>query len=169
MTKSKELPSQVFLNELFRYEPETVFLSWKVSKASAARIGGKVGCINENGYLRVTIDYVSYTVHRIIYKMTHGVDPIHIDHINGVRDDNRIENLRSVTVSENSRNQKKSKANTSGHTGVYRCRRSNKWYTQITINFKTKTLGYFHDKQDAIKARKQAEIKYGFHKNHGRD
>lgn len=82
--------------------------------------GSTVGSLNGSGYWQTTIDGDMFAVHRLIYQMFFGGIPegLIIDHINGIRSDNRIENLRTVPFSLNARNQKKRKTNTTGHTGV---------------------------------------------------
>jgi len=83
-----------------------------------------------------------------------------IDHINGDKLDNRRENLRSATRSQNKMNSGKPKNNTSGYKGVCWYKRGNKWRAQIGINGKLKHLGYFEDKEEAAKAYKKAAEKY---------
>ena len=90
-----------------------------------------------------------------------------IDHIDGVRHNNEVENLRLVSSSENSKNTSKRADNTSGSVGVY-LTRAKKWAAQIGVSKNVIPLGTFADKDDAIAARKAAEVKYGFHQNHGR-
>jgi len=91
-----------------------------------------------------------------------------IDHINGIKDDNRINNLRDVTRSQNHQNRKLAKHNTSGVIGVYWRSDTNKWAAQINSNNKRLVLGCYTNKQDAINARRLAEKNLGFHSNHGR-
>lgn len=91
-----------------------------------------------------------------------------IDHLDHNRYNNRIENLRLVTNQENHRNMPIRKDNCSGYTGVRWVIDRGKWSATICIDGKTKHLGLFRDKDDAIAARQEAEIKYGFHPNHGR-
>ena len=83
-----------------------------------------------------------------------------IDHINGNGLDNRIVNLRVCTNVENNRNKNVIKRNTSGITGVSWNKNYQKWHTYIKSNYQHIFLGYFSDKKDAIKVRKQAEEKY---------
>ena len=91
-----------------------------------------------------------------------------IDHINGVKTDNRISNLRDVSAKENQRNRPLSCLNTSGYTGITWLVGAQKWRAQITLSGRSKYLGRFEKFCDAVKARKEAEVKYGFHPNHGR-
>lgn len=162
------LPEQNYLNKIFRHNSETGKLYRIVSKGSRAHAGNEVGCINNKGYLIVSIDGTRYKVHRIIYKMYYGVDPNQIDHINGVRTDNRIINLRSVDSQGNNRNKKIHSNNTSGVTGVSWHIRYEKWMAKIVVNGKAIHLGSFTEKSEAISARQDAEMKLKFHKNHGR-
>lgn len=80
-----------------------------------------------------------------------------VDHINGDKLDNRKCNLRIVTKSQNGMNSKTPSNNTSGVKGVYWDKRSEKWEASIQINMKKRCLGYFKEKEDAIKARREAE------------
>ena len=92
-----------------------------------------------------------------------------IDHINGDPFDNRIDNLRLVTQRENSMNRRLSCNNKSGVIGVHYYSSRKQWQAQITSEGKKINLGRFDNFDDAVKVRKDAEIKYGFHENHGRD
>ncbi len=107
--------------------------------------------------------------HRAAWAIYYGEYPKnHIDHINGVRTDNKIINLRDVTRSENQRNMKTHKHNTSGHTGVGFHKKTEKWRANIWKNNKQIHLGLFDDFEGAVAARKSAEKKYNYHPNHGR-
>lgn len=119
------------------------------------------------GYKRGAVLGVQVKAHRVIFAMYHGYWPTEIDHINHNRSDNKISNLRNVSRQQNCRNLSISKNNTSGVIGVYWTKARNIWRAQINTNGKHIHLGYFEDKIDAIAARKEAESKYGFHKNHG--
>ena len=169
------------LHELLRYEEDTGKLFWRerprkfFSSDQYHTIWNKKNAGNEalkasnQGHLVGSILGKHYISHRVIWAMYYNKWPEkQIDHINGVRNDNRIENLRDVTPQENSRNQKLSTLNTSGHFGVNYEKRRNYWYSLIVVNHKSIYLGSFKNKEDAIAARKAAEIKYGFHENHGR-
>lgn len=109
-----------------------------------------------------------YRGHILAWVYEYGNNPNgEIDHINHDCSDNRIKNLRVATSSENSRNSSIRKDNTSGFTGVQFSKKKNKWIAIIKIKNKTKYLGSYNKKEGAILVRKQANIKYGFHKNHG--
>ena len=90
-----------------------------------------------------------------------------IDHINGVKTDNRINNLRLVTRSINLQNASMRCHNTSGFNGVSWHKSTKKWRAQIRVDGKSIHLGVFSNKKDAIAARIKANIKYGFSERHG--
>ena len=161
--------NSVIANELLRYDPETGVLYWRVSVRSGARTGQRAGCPGNRGYRQVKICGQLYMAHRLIWLIVYGeFPPNEIDHINGVRDDNRLVNLRAVTRSENRMNQRIGVRNTSGYIGVSWCKQSSKWVVQISVNKQQINLGRFSDMHDAARVRKSAEIKYGYHPNHGR-
>jgi hypothetical protein len=99
--------------------------------------------------------------------MIHGVWPEQIDHINHLRSDNRISNLRDVGVLENQKNRSRNSNNTSGVTGVSWCQTRQDWVVSIHASGKVCAVGRFKDFDAAIAARKQAEASLGFHPNHG--
>jgi len=98
----------------------------------------------------------------------YGFFPSHgLDHINGEGLDNRIVNLREADQGVNMKNTSRRVDNMSGVTGVHWYKNRKKWQAQIQVNGKRIFLGYFDDIDDAIAVRKLANIKYGFHNNHG--
>lgn len=141
------------------------FLVWNRRYANKAGFETK----NAQGYLCSSIFGKKFQAHRVIWALHYGEWPsLPIDHINGITTDNRISNLRSVSLSENQRNVRLGKNNTSGTCGVTPAKRANKWRAQITVNRKQIHLGTFDLLADAISARKSAEAEHGFHPNHGR-
>lgn len=125
--------------------------------------------ILNNGYRCGSVFGRKFTAHRLIYLMHTGQWPQgQIDHINGIRTDNRIVNLRDVTPSVNGRNKCISSNNSTGVTGVYWQKAAQKWTAEIKVNSVKTYLGLFETFDDAAQARKEAEIAMGFHKNHGR-
>ncbi len=157
--------TQERLKELMDYDPLTGVFVRKTAPGRRVKVGDVAGCDDGYGYLCIWIDGKKYKSHRLAWLYVYGeFPPDSIDHINGVRYDNRIENLRAVTNQENTRNINKSANNTSGYLGVRWYKRDKKWAAQI----KNKTgsvskhihLGYFNNIEDAIEARKQGELKY---------
>lgn len=177
--KDKQLPVS-YLRECFDYNPESGELIWKIRPTSHFRgyestdggfntkYSGKVaGSVMARGYIWLTLDGESHFSHRIAWAIYHGAYPDgQIDHINGIRTDNRIANLIEVSARDNSRNRKKPKTNTSGHIGV--CKRGNSFRAYINGESGREWLGTFPSIDEAVKARKNAEILYGYHVNHGR-
>ncbi len=181
------LPSQEVLRQLLRYEPETGKLFWRERDVSwfedgdwnparrkAAIWNGKnsgreaLAGINTSGYASGRILSRTVLSHRVVWKLATAEDPEFIDHVNGRRADNRIENLRSVSKRENSLNQRPPKHSTSGVLGVSWHRRTGKWAAKIGVNGQTLHLGYFSTIEDAAAARLQANKRFGFHRNHGK-
>ena len=155
--------------QLLTYNHESGIARWTGEGKSRKAVAGKeAGTIARNGYPTIGLLGKKYRLHRIVWLITHGEWPEEIDHINGIRTDNRLCNLRSVTRRDNLRNRRIGSANTSGVMGVYWEKDRNKWNAQIARNMKSNHLGRFDNLFDAVCARKSAEIEYGFHPNHGR-
>ena len=165
---SEDTLTQDLIKEIFDYDPEIGILYNRISRSSRAVKNLPSGSMNSKGYLQVSINCKLYYVHRIIWLYVYGeFPPDQIDHINQVCTDNKILNLRAVTKRENHLNQSMYKNNTSGFTGVSWSKHFSKWHAHIQVKRKHKNLGYFINKEDAIKAREKANIKYHFHPNHG--
>jgi hypothetical protein len=113
----KEYPTQEQLRTLFYYQDGSLIR--KVSKTHNTKVGEKVGYPNGSGYLTVSIKKTKYYLHRLIWIYHYGSLFDFIDHINGDKTDNRIENLREATNQQNTWNRGKSKSNTTGYKNVY--------------------------------------------------
>ena len=157
--------NQEQLKELLHYDPETGVFKWKIASAMRIKIGDVAGTLDDKGYIIITVFNKRYRAHRLAWLYTHGKFPEnHMDHINGLRNDNRIINLRAVTQAENNRNYSAYKNNTSGYIGVSWETGKNKWKVSITgVNY-----GSFKSKSDAIAKAKEVYKELGFHKNHGK-
>lgn len=170
----RELPSPEYLRQRLRYESETGRLIWRYYELMPTRWNSRwaevaAGRISQCGYSQVSIYGKRYPAHRIIWAMEYGVWPNgEIDHIDGNRLNNRLNNLREVSRTENSRNMALRVDSTSGATGVCWDKNRNKWIAQIRVNRLRINLGRFAVFEDALNARKAAEVRYGFHDNHGR-
>ena len=127
-------------------------------------------CLDKgNGYLCGNIFGKRHQAHRVLWALEHGEWPeVDIDHINGIRHDNRIVNLRSVTKGVNMQNTKMSSKNTSGFNGVYWAKDRNKWRAEISVNNRNIKIGSFDTLDEAINARMQANLVHWFHPNHGK-
>ena len=156
------------IKELLHYNPNAGDFTWLISTSNRVKVGDIAGCLMANGYLIVRVDGTLHLAHRLAWFYEYGVWPVdQIDHINHIRNDNRMINLCESTDKENRKNQSKSKLNTSGFSGVCWYRRYSKWKVQITVNYKEIHLGYFTTYLAACYARHAANLKYGFHENHG--
>lgn len=155
----------------FRYETSTGKLFWAVNRGKV-KAGDEAGCFsNTCGYRMVKIDGVLRLTHRVIWDLVRPEDKLtegeEIDHIDHNKLNNRIENLRKVKHIGNMHNRSKAKNNKSGITGVLWVKKSKRWWASIFVNGVNINLGYFHTKDEAASARKNAEVAYKFHKNHG--
>lgn len=154
----------------WKHRERSFFLSDISYKTWNGKHSGKEAftCINNTGYKSGLLLSKPYLAHRIILAMKLGKWPEFVDHIDGNRTNNKISNLRDVAKGENARNVKRPIHNSSGHIGVSWNNRDKRWTAFITIHRKRKSLGNFKLIDDAIKARKDAEVQYDFHENHGR-
>lgn len=134
--------------QALRYNPDTGDLWWR-QRGRGRRLGKPAGFIHCNGYRRINIGGKFLFSHRIAWFLTNGVWPSgQIDHINGIRDDNRLVNLRDVEPFVNSQNQRKpQKGNKTGYLGV--SRKGNRWRAHITVDGKRRCLGYFLTPEEA--------------------
>lgn len=146
-----------------KYDPVTGDIHW------VGRMNNKLaGSHNWAGYRRVRINGCECMSHRIAWAMHYGEWPKgDIDHINGIKDDNRIENLRDVSRSLNTRNRHKHPNNTSGVCGVSYAKDRDRWLAKISYGGRQVLLGSFKDKDEAVKVRLDAEAKYGYTDRHG--
>ena len=169
---NERMPTQESLQAMLHYDEFTGFLFWRTRLDRSTRwnsryAGQRALYVPTRGYCHGTIEGARHLAHRVIWKMITGVEAVTIDHIDGDRSNNRIQNLREVTKAENLKNKGVSLKNKRGHTGVFRKPNDCKWTAYIDANCKRHYLGRFHTVEEAIHARKRAEIRYGFHVNHG--
>jgi len=161
--------TQEKLKELMSYDTHTGAFKWEISRGSAkkGRIADSTStCLSGKTYINIMIDGKSYRAHRLAWLYTTGEFPINeIDHIDGNGLNNRFGNLEQATDESNAKNNRMYSSNKSGVTGVRE--KNNKWISYINNNGRQYSLGCFMSKNDAIIARKMAEIKYNYHSNHG--
>lgn len=175
------IPDQQTLRKLLTYDENTGELTWlprprsmfsedRIFKSWNSTFANKPAftSVDKKGYHIGAIFGKNYRANRVIYKYMTGIEPDQVDHENGNPSDDRWFNLREVDHVGNQRNMKRSKANKSGVTGVCFNKGKGKWQATIGVDGKSKVLGRFDTIQEAVACRKQAEIDYGYHRNHGR-
>ena len=149
------------LCEILEYNPENGKFLYKLPRLRQKReVGTEAGTLRSDGYIRIKIDKKGYFAHRLAWFYVNKEMPKTLDHINRIKNDNRIENLREVSCSENQQNVSLRKNNTSGFHGVYWNKRKNRWFGQIRLNKKKIFLGYFLNLEDAVAAANSARKKY---------
>lgn len=148
------------LKSLLSYEPDTGVIRW-IAKGKGRIKKKEAGTLLHSGYAGICIGPKRWQSHRIAWALHYGEWPKdQIDHINGIRTDNRICNLREASNAQNGKNLGLSKANTSGHKGVCFDKQTGKWRAIIKVNFNQINIGRYADLQDAIDARIAAEQQY---------
>lgn len=148
--------TQTRLKELVHYDPSTGVFTWLVN--SGRRRAGAVAGTLSDGYLVAHIDGKLRSLHRLVWLYMFGLWPAElIDHRDGVRNNNRLSNLREATYSGNAQNQKQASRNTSGVIGVTRYR--GKWRAQISVDGQYRGLGKFSTIGDASTAYLEAKKK----------
>lgn len=154
--------TQDLLKTLLHYDPQTGHFTWKTDRPGGrVKAGDRAGTTHYSGYRYVTVAGATVTEHRLAWFYTHGLWPCDdLDHINRVRHDNRLDNLREATRSENCQNQPIRKSNKSGVTGVYYHKVSGKWVATINANKKQLHLGVYDTLEEAVQVRRDAEREY---------
>lgn len=159
---NKISPTQEQVMKALDYYAETGLFMWR--EARPGRIFDKAaGTIQATtGYRMIGFDRYQYPAAKLAWLYTFGIYPRSIvDHINQIKDDDRIANLRLATKSQNMLNTGLRTTNTSGHKGVYYYNsRSTPWWAYIDCSHKRISLGYFCTKEEAIEARRKAELKF---------
>lgn len=166
---SKSL-TQDELKERVSYNPYTGDFKSSLPTKTVSIKCPEIGYISKtDGYHYIYVSgFGRFLAHRLAWLYMTGEMPDgEIDHINHIKTDNRAINLRVVTHKENGRNTSKPSNNTSGVVGVHWRKDRSKWQCHIKVDGKKLNLGCFSCLDEATKVRKEAEVKYGFHENHG--
>jgi hypothetical protein len=154
------------LHELFEYRDGC--LLWKNSLGNQVLAGDSLGTTRTDGYLQGRVNGKIHRVHRLIYLYHYGYIPQCIDHIDGNRSNNLIENLRSADRSQNNFNQRISSKNTSGVKGVHWNKAKQKWMASCKSYKKSKHFGYYPSLEEAKFAIESfRKIFHGEFANHG--
>jgi len=153
---------ELWIKENILYDPDTGWL-W-LTKADSST-DGFADRLHTKGYRCVSRvfsgRYVLYLSHRLAWFLHYGVWPTdQIDHINNIRDDNRILNLREATNFENQGNRKIQKGGTSKYKGVCWDREKSKWVAYIQVNYKMIKLGRYTTEEEAALAYNKAALEY---------
>lgn len=156
------------LKEVLHYCPETGVFTWLKPQCLGHRAGTNHVTHSGKTYRRLRLSGRWYKEHKLAFLYMTGSFPFdQVDHENGNGTDNRWTNLRDISVTENNQNKKMPITNTSGTVGVSWDRTKNRWYAYISVKDTNKSIGRFTSKDDAIAARKAAEVELGYHPNHG--
>jgi hypothetical protein len=158
MAMSANILTHKRLTELLEYKPDTGEFFWKVSR-STVKAGKKAGVLDKStGYTRITINRKHYQAHRLAWLYVHQEFPDGmLDHVNRVRHDNRIDNLRKACWILNNRNSTTRFDNKSGVRGVTWHKKARKFETYIKLEGKKRYLGLFDNLELAKEARQFAE------------
>lgn len=139
--------------ELLTYDASTGILRWRVRRGRSAKPGDVAGCVAPNGYRHIRIDGRLFQSARLVWLVVYGEDPRQqIDHINLDRLDDRLDNLRLATNSENQANQPRGRNNRSGFKGVSWFKPSKRWRAVIRANNRQIYIGLFDDPAEAHRA-----------------
>lgn len=162
-TKKKEKLTQEKLKRILHYDQETGVFTWVVSNTNSISVGSVAGTIGLKGYRIIGVDGERYKASRLAWFYMEGYWPENcLDHIDRDRANDKWNNLRHVSQACNTRNQSVRKTSVSGVTGVTWYKPTKRWLARICVDYKVLNLGYFKAEVDAVKARWEAEKKYGF-------
>lgn len=153
--------TQQRLHDILNYDHETGVFTWKVGNKRNTKAGDIAGNVTNGGYIRIWINGKTHAAHRLSWLYLYGAVPTQqIDHINGIKTDNRLSNLRLATHAQNQQNTKTYANNTSGFKGVTWSRWASKWVAQISIDGRQKRLGYFATAEDAYEVYCEASRRF---------
>jgi hypothetical protein len=155
--------------ELWDYDPLTGILTWRHRPEMRPRwnkkmAGKQAGTVTQAGYLCITVGGLKYLAHRVIWLMLHDCWPVRLDHRNGLGTDNREDNLREATHSQNMQNIHTHRDNKSGLKGVSEAAHGGRWYARIRAAGKLQHLGHHGSPEEAHTAycRAAAELHQDF-------
>jgi len=148
---------QTRLHELFNYKPDG-FLVWVKPTANCLKTGDRSGSLTQAGYYRASVDGKRHYLHRLIWIWHNGSIPAgyQVDHINGVKSDNRIENLQLLTNRQNVAKGKKACKDNALPTGVFKRQVNGRFWSAIVDGSKRRYLGSFATAEQASKAYENA-------------
>jgi len=170
MRNANELQQLKEMKDALEYDEEAGCLRWIKTINSRAIKGNIAGTTLNTGYIRLRYKGQNHRVHRIIFYLCHGYVPKFIDHLNGDKTDNRIENLREATPSENQCNVGLTSKNTSGVKGVTWCDSLKKWRCRMYLQKESRSFGCYRDFFEACcaihSARNRLHGEFVYHGTH---
>ena len=139
------------IKEYLSYDPETGIFTWVKKPAKGITINSIAGCVDGKGYIQITYKGKHYQAHRLVWRFIYGYMPEHnIDHVNEIKGDNRLCNLRLDINRENEQNNSKPQSNnSSGYRGIYWYKRDKKWISKIQLKGKTISIGRHDTPEEA--------------------
>lgn len=149
-----------YIKANLRYEDGELIRTTKKGNQGIGASAGWVTFCNKKPYKKISLKGKTAYVHHVVFLLHHGYLPKYIDHVDGNSLNNRIENLRAATQSQNIANSRRSIANKSGHKGVSFRKDTQKWQAQIMFNYKHISLGCFESKEAAVEAYQRAAKKF---------
>jgi hypothetical protein len=153
LTGAFQMLTQARLKEVLHYDPETGIFTRRIRTSTRVNIGDIAGFVHSSGYVHIKIDRKIYKGHRLAWLYMTGNWPYELDHKDGIRSHNWFDNLRDVSKSGNSQNQRKArKDNKNGHLGVSILKKTGTFRACIAINGKNKHLGCFNTADEAYDA-----------------
>jgi hypothetical protein len=150
--------TQEYLHSLFYYKDGNLY--WIESRAKNKIKANSIAGHKSARYAMVSINNKSYLLHRIIWLFHYGFFPKEIDHIDGNKLNNKIENLREVIHNQNQYNHKINKRSTSGAKNVYLDNKRNKWIVRFNVSKKSFYFGRFDNFELAELVATEARNKY---------
>ena len=150
------------LRALLNYDKGTGVFTWATDRPGQPPAGSAAGFVDPKGYVRIRVNKRSYRAHRLAWLWVHGDWPSRqIDHVNGVKSDNSLSNLREASAGENKQNLRQAQSNSkSGILGVVWNEQTKRWRAFIRVEGKQKFLGGFLTAEEAKLAYLDAKAKY---------
>jgi len=143
--------TQEQLKALFDYDPTDGWFVNRIDRGPRAMAGTVAGCVTAKGYIEIKINGKPYRAHNLAWLYVYGVWPALLDHIDRDPSNNKIDNLREATTTQNNHNSERA-VGTSGLRGAYFDRRTSHWYSQIKVQDQIVWLGTFSSAKEAHEA-----------------